>query len=162
VRNIFVGLAALASWRQEFRCSPNKRPAASGAPAAPLGTTSPTVTPTAFTSVYVYGGSRYFGDDAILDILHDKYHIDVKGEFKKGTFAMADDYEPAKKPVDCIFPGSKIGIEYFKLKHPGVIGNSVVAAQDRIVVLPGGTAARWRQRTWSTADGVSYLRRSAS
>ncbi len=87
-----------------------------------------------YTPLYVYGGYRYFGDEQIVGILHDQYHLDIKGEFKKGTFAMSDDYDPAKQPVDCIFPGSRIGIDYFKQKHPGVMKNSAVVAQDRIVV----------------------------
>jgi hypothetical protein len=73
---------------------------------------------------------------------------------------MADYYDPAKKPVDCIFPGSKIGIEYFKLEHPGVIRNSVVAAQDRIVVFTWQALlpALEESELVYSQDGVSYLR----
>ncbi len=86
------------------------------------------------TQLYVYGGYRYFGDKEITAILRDQYHLEINGEFKKGTFAMADDYDPAHQRVDCIFPGSMIGIEYFNEKHPKVIRSYVVAAQDRIVL----------------------------
>src|SRR5512139_3923062 len=134
--NIIAGLAALAAVAAVIIWIVNPPPAAPASAVGPLPAVSAPVTSTSTptTSVYVYGGYRYFGDAQIVQILHDKYRIDVEGEFKKGTFAMSDDYDPAKQVVDCIFPGSKIGVEYFKLNHPGVIGSSVVAAQDRIVV----------------------------
>ena len=66
-------------------------------------------------SVYVYGGYRCFEDEQCMALLRDKYHIEVTGEFRKGTFAMADDYKPS---VDCIWPGSNTGIEYFQTKQP--------------------------------------------
>ncbi len=109
------------------------------------------------TGLYVYGGYRYFGDPEIKAILLDRYGLDITGEFKKGTFAMADDYDAARQPVDCIFPGSKIGIEYFNEKHPQLIKKAVVAAQDRIVLyawkqelpaLEGGGLAYNKGSSW--------------
>lgn len=136
--NAIIGLVAIALVAAGITvlvwcpwCPPPPPPTATPTPGP---TATPTTTPIAYSSLYVFGGYRYFEDPQIKGILHDDYHIDVTGEFRKGTFAMADDYDPAKKAVDCIFPGSKIGIDYFKEKHPGVIRNSAVTAQDRIIL----------------------------
>jgi hypothetical protein len=65
-------------------------------------------------------------------VLRDKYRLDVKGEFRKGTFGMADDYKPT---VDCIWPGSITGIDYFLTKHPEVeIRQSAVVFQTPIAL----------------------------
>ena len=83
-------------------------------------------------SVYVYGGYRCFEDEQCMALLRDKYHIEVTGEFRKGTFAMADDYKPS---VDCIWPGSNTGIEYFQTKQPSVkIRKSAVIFQTPIAL----------------------------
>jgi hypothetical protein len=154
--NVITGFAALAvvaivmiaifNW-QKLLCS------ITTCPSAP----TPTIIP---SSVYVYGGYRYFEDKEIMSILLDQYHIAVKGEFRKGTFAMSDDYDPAKKQVDCIFPGSQIGIDYFKQNHPGVILNSMVAAQDRIVVFTWQELLPALEKAGLiySKDGVWYLR----
>ena len=160
--NIIGGLTALAAVAGVIIVIVQPRPPTPAAAVGPLPTvtlaTAVASTPT--TSVYVYGGYRYFGDAQIIQILHDEYRIDVQGEFKKGTFAMSDDYDPAKQVVDCIFPGSKIGVEYFKLNHPGVIGSSVVAAQDRIVVFTWQELLPTLEASGLiyTKDGASYLR----
>ena len=83
-------------------------------------------------SVYVYGGYRCFEDEQCMALLRDRYHIEVTGEFRKGTFAMADDYKPS---VDCIWPGSNTGIEYFQTKQPSVkIRKSAVIFQTPIAL----------------------------
>ncbi len=113
-------------------------PCPSIAPPTPVPTAKPAATPTPTpiptTALYVCGGYRYFADPEIQNILHDQYRIEVTGEFRKGTFAMAVDCVPPKKQVDCIFPGSKIGIDDYQEKNPGVIRSSAVAAQDRIIL----------------------------
>lgn len=77
---------------------------------------APTTGPS-LSSVYVYGGYRCFEDEICMAVLRDRYRIEVTGEFRKGTFDMTDDYNPS---VDCIWPGSNTGIEYFQSKHPEV------------------------------------------
>ena len=65
--NVLLGLAALAVVAIGIRWLVQRaQSGASAVPVAPLGGASPTASPTAYTSVYVYGGYRYFGDDAIL------------------------------------------------------------------------------------------------
>ena len=94
----------------------------------------PTPTPTIVsysTSLYVYGGYRYFEDPEIMAILHDRYSTDVTGDFRLGTFDMSDEY---KEGVDCIFPGSKAGIDYFEQQHPGVIRRAEPVFQSPIMV----------------------------
>jgi hypothetical protein len=86
------------------------------------------------SALYVYGGYRFFEDEEIMAILHDRYSIEVAGEFRKGTFAMSDDYQPDVQPVDCIFPGSKTGVDYFEDHHPDVIRRSEAVFQAPIVV----------------------------
>jgi hypothetical protein len=83
------------------------------------------------TSVYVYGGYRCFEDEQCMAVLRDRYHLDVKGEFRKGTFGMTDDYKPT---VDCIWPGSITGIEYFQTKQEVKIRKSAVIFQTPIIL----------------------------
>jgi len=67
-----------------------------------------------------------------MALLRDKHQINVTGEFRKGTFGMADDY---KEAVDCIWPGSITGVEYFQTKQPNVdIRKSAVIFQTPIVL----------------------------
>jgi len=100
-------------------------------PPAPTPTPTPMPTPSP-NSVYVYGGYRCFEDEQCMALLRDQYRIDVKGEFRKGTFGMADDY---KDTVDCIWLGSITGIEYFQTKQPSMkIRQSAVIFQTPIAL----------------------------
>jgi hypothetical protein len=117
----------------------------------------PPPTPFSYSVLNVYGGYRYFEDEEIMAILHDRYALDVAGELRKGTFDMADDYQEG---VDCIFPGSKTGVDYFEAEHPGVIRRSEAVFQSPIVVYT------WKEFLPSleqadlvyTRDGVYFLR----
>jgi hypothetical protein len=106
---VAVGIFVIVNWCQIFPCP--KPPEPTPTP-IPLPTPTPTPRP-----IFVYGGYRCFEDEQCLAILHDRYGIVVTGEFRKGTFAMSDDYHPE---VDCIWPGSNTGIEYFRSSHPDV------------------------------------------
>ena len=97
----------------------------------PLPSALPTPTPPP-AGVYVYGGYRCFEDEQCRNLLRDKYQIEVTGEFRKGTFGMADDY---KDNVDCIWPGSITGIDYFQTTRPEVnIRKSAVIFQTPIIL----------------------------
>lgn len=92
----------------------------------------PAPTPTAmpiYQEVYVFGGYR-FDDEEILAYLRDEYGLDVTF-VRKGTFAMADEWTPE---VDCVFPSSRTGIEYFEQTRPDVIRRAETIFQDPVVV----------------------------
>jgi hypothetical protein len=156
-RNLLLGFTLLAvvafafilfrNWCQIFTCPP---------PPPPPPPT-PTATPP-LASVYVYGGYRCFEDEECMAVLRDKYRLDVKGEFRKGTFAMADDY---KDTVDCIWPGSITGIEYFQTKHPEVkIRRQEVIFQTPIILFTWKELLPELEKAGLvyTKDGVNYLR----
>lgn len=105
-------------------------------PTQTLVPNQPGTCPNATTHVYSYGGYRYFQNPAIMQILCEKYGIEVKGEFEMGGYAMSDKY-PHSDPnitVDCTYPASRITVEYFAQNHPGKIRQSVVTSTDLNVI----------------------------
>jgi len=98
--------------------------------------TQPGACPNATTHVYSYGGYRYFEDASIMQILCERYGIEVKGEFRMGGYAMSDKY-PHPDPnitVDCTYPASRITVDYFAANHPNTILQAVVTSTDLNVI----------------------------
>jgi hypothetical protein len=83
------------------------------------------------TTLYAHGGYRFFENEQILTILHDKYCIEMTGEYRLGTFAMSDEFHDG---VDCVFPASQAGLDYFQAQHPGIIQHSATNYQSPIVI----------------------------
>lgn len=86
-------------------------------------------------TLYVNGGYRYFEDEEILSVLRKQYGIEMAGEFRMGSFAQVDNYDPSHKPpIDCIFPSTNIAVNEFKQQRPDIPMKAVVVADDRIIV----------------------------
>jgi hypothetical protein len=117
----------------------------------------PSFCPKQLTPVYVYGGYRCFEDEQCMAALRDRYSLDVTGEFRKGTFAMTDDYKPT---VDCIWPGSITGIEYFQTRQEVKIRKSAVVFQTPIALFTWKELLPELEKAGLvySKDGVYYLR----
>lgn len=117
----------------------------------------PSFCPPPLNPVNVYGGYRCFEDEQCMAVLRDRYYLDVTGEFRKGTFAMTDDYKPT---VDCIWPGSITGIEYFQTRQEVKIRKSAVIFQTPIILFTWKELLPELEKAGLvySKDGVYFLR----